>query len=85
MTTDDRTIDHYVWKGFYIHGHYDDAAGTVLGAEKEDAMELITDSAAVPNEGWEENSSADYPLYQIHDTAYHIITVVREPVYSTDN
>ncbi|MFW5900388.1 MAG: hypothetical protein ACOCTH_01260 [Halodesulfurarchaeum sp.] len=74
-------VDHYVWKAYYIRDHWDEPSDEILAASKEKAMELVADEADVPNAGWEKNDSVDYPLYQLHRTTHHVVTVVRKPVY----
>jgi len=76
-----KPIDHYVWKAYYIKDHWDSPSGEVLANTKETAMELIAQAADVPNAGWEQDETVDYPLYQLTRTTHHVVTVVREPVY----
>ena len=74
------SVDHYVWKAYHIKGEWDDPTDEVLATSKEKAMELAAENADVPNEGWGQNDMVDYPLFQLHDTHHHIVTVVRKEV-----
>lgn len=85
MTADNPAIDHYVWVGYYINDKWDDPSDRILATDKEAAQKLITREAEVENSGWEKNEQVDYPLYQLHDTDYHIVTAVRKPVFGSEN
>lgn len=74
-------IDHYVWEGYYIRDRYSNESGSIYATTRDEAMRLVAEDAGVPNEGWEMNERADYPLYQLHDTRHHVVTVVQRPVY----
>jgi len=81
ITDTTKSVDHYVWKAFYISNMYDEQTGAIFATTKERAMELVADDADIGNEGWTKNSQTDYPLYQITDSKHHIVTVMRERVY----
>lgn len=74
-------IDHYIWVAYYIKSRWDSQSDSIYATDKETAQERVSRKAGVENDGWEKNEQADYPLYQRHDTDYHIITVVRKPVF----
>ncbi len=78
------TIDHYVWKGYYLPDEYGDTSDEILATTKEKAMELTAEHADVENENWVQNDMVGYPLYQRDDTQHHVVTVTREPVYGDD-
>lgn len=77
----DKRVDHHVWKGYCIRGKWDDLTDEILAADKETAMKITAENAGISNQGWEENTQTDYPLFQIKDSHYHAVTVVRQPVY----